>query len=373
MSPFACSKVAKLQEGRKKTLRSFSLKSYLALLIVLTLLFLTLSPASALTASRSKLFLFVQGINSSLTAQQAAAQGGDGTDPNFFDSGGLGTYLQSQGFSKARYLEYSYAPLGSTNTGQPKPYTCQDTYDYSLATHIISLSQQINSAVQNNPNTDVYIIAHSMGGIIAFGYLASLLEHVGNAVPLPRNGSTLKAVITLDSPLGGMTDNLDYKKLVFFRSLSCERLNALDSVAVDQMEALFQTATSSTAQGATASIVKAILNGSYLSNQKVANDAKRAMITVLTIGNTYDLLWRLSVCNQQFNTNIPDFSSTQWLQDEGTQSQVYSRMFASGFTNCFIGLLNYGNHNDVFYTSTVGQAIVQVVNGSTPSQLPPVP
>lgn len=372
-SRFACSKVAKLQEGRKKTLRNFSLKSYLATLVVLTLLFLTLSPASALTASRSKLFVFVQGINSSLTAQQAAAQGGDGTDPSFFDNGGLGTYLQSQGFSKTRYLEYSYAPLGSTNTGQPKPYTCQDTYDYSLTTHIISLSQQINSAVQNNPNTDVYIIAHSMGGIIAFGYLASLLEHVGNAVPLPRNGSMLKAVITLDSPLGGMTDNLDYKKLVFFRSLSCERLNTLDSIAVDQMETLFQTATSRTAQGATASIAKAILNGSYLSNQKVANDAKRAMITVLTIGNTYDLLWRPSVCNQQLKTNMQDFSSTQWLQDEGNTSQVYSRMFTSGFTNCFIGFLNYGNHYDVFYTLAVEQAIAQIANGSTPSTLFPAP
>ena len=354
-------------------MRSFSLKSYLVPIIVLALLFLTLSPASAFTASRSKLFVFVQGIHSSLTPQQAAAQGGDGTDTSFFDNGHLGTYLQTQGFLNARYLQYSYAPLGSTNTGQPKPYTCQDTYSYPLATHIISLSQQIHSAVQNNPNTDVYIIAHSMGGIIAFGYLASLLEHVGNAVPLPQNGSMLKAVVTLDSPLGGVTTNLDYRKLIFLRSLSCERLDALNTIAVSQMQALFQTATSSTAQGATASIVKAILNGGYLSNQKVANDAKRAMITVLTIGNTYDLLWRPSVCNQQLKTNMQDFSSTQWLQDEGDRSQVYSRMFISGFTNCFIGLLNYGNHDDVLGTLAVGQAIIQIVNGSTPSTLLPAP
>lgn len=341
--------------------------------MVLIVLFLTVSPVNAFTVSRSKLFVFVQGINSSLTSKQAAAQGGDGTDTSFFKNGHLGTYLQTQGFLNARYLEYSYAPLGSTDTGQPKPYTCQDTYNYPLATHIISLSQQIHSAIQNNPNTDVYIIAHSMGGIIAFGYLASLLEHVGNAVSLPQNGSMLKAVVTLDSPLGGVTTNFDYKKLILLRSLPCERLDALNTIAINQMQALFQTATSSTAQGATASIVKAILNGGYLSNQKVANDAKRATITVLTVGNTYDLLWRPSVCNQQLKTNIQDFSSTQWLQDEGDRSQVYSRMFTSGFTNCFIGILNYGNHNDIFGILAVGQAIVQIINGSTPSQLLPVP
>lgn len=334
------------------------------------LLFLAISPASALTASRSKLFVLVQGINSSLTAKQAAARGGDGTDPNFFKNGHLGTYLQTQGFPNARYLEYSYA-LSSTDTAQPKPYSCQDTYNYPLATHIMGLSLQIQSAVQNNPNTDVYLIAHSMGGIIAFGYLASLLEHVGNTVPLPRNGSILKGVVTLDSPLGDVTNNPDYKKLIFLRSLPCERLDVLNMVAVSQMQALFQTATSSTARGATASIVKAILNGSNLSNQKVANDAKRAKITVLTIGNTNDLLWRPSICNKQLKTNIQDFSSTQWLQDEGTKSQVYSRMVTSGFSNCLIGLLNYGNHNDIFNIAAVEQAVAQVVNGSAPSSLLP--
>jgi hypothetical protein len=353
-------------------LQRFSSASYLAPLIVLALLFLAISPANALTASRSKLFVFVQGINSSLTAKHAAAQGGNGTDPDFFKNGHLGNYLQTQAFPIARYLEYSYA-LSSTDTGQPKPYSCQDTYNDSLAIHIMGLSQQIHSAVQNNSNTDVYLIAHSMGGIIAFGYLASLVEHVGNTVPLPRNGSTLKGVITLDSPLGGVTNNPDYKKLLFLRSFPCERLDVLNMVAVSQMQALFQTATSSTARGATASIVKAILNGADLPNQTVANDAKRAKITVLAIGNINDLLWKPSVCNKTLKTNIQDFSSTQWLQDEGVQSQVYSRMFTSGFANCVIGLLNYGNHNDIFHILAVEQAVAQVVNGSSPSQLLPTP
>jgi pimeloyl-ACP methyl ester carboxylesterase len=337
------------------------------------LLFLAISPTSALTPSRGKLFVFVQGIDSSLTPKQAAAQSGNGSDPNFFNNGHLGTYLQSQGFSNARYLEYSYASLSSTDTSQPKPYTCQDTYNYPLASHVIGLSQQIHSAIQDNPNTDIYLIAHSMGGIIAFGYLASLLEHVGNAIPLPRNGSMLKEIVTLDSPLGGVTNNPDYKKLIFLRSLPCERLDALNTVAVDQMQALFQTATSSTARGTTASVVKAILNGGYLSNQKVANDAKRAKIAVLTIGNTNDLLWRPSVCNKTLKANMQDFSSTQWLQDEGNKSQIYSRMFTSGFLNCFIGFLNYENHADVFDTLAVEQAVGQIVNGSSPSQLLPAP
>ncbi len=348
------------------------------------LLLLASSPASALAVgtptSRSTLFVFVQGIDSFLTSAQAAAQGGDGSDPYFFgtDAGlfkksHLGTYLQSQGYSNARYLEYSYAPLGSTNTGQPQPYTCKDTYNYSLASHIIGLSQQINAAIQNNPNTDVYLIGHSMGGIVAFGYLASLLEHVGNAVPLPRNGSRLKGVVTLDSPLGGVTSNIAYKRLIFVRSLACEGLEAWNTVAVAQMQALFRTATSSTARGTTASIVKAILNGGFLPNQKVANDAKRARVTILTIGNTNDLLWRPSVCNKTLKTNMQDFSSTQWLQDEGNNSQVYSRMFTLGPQNCFFGFLDLANHFDVFNTLAVEQAVAQIVNGSPPSELFPAP
>jgi len=364
-----------------KPLRRHSLKSYLAPLMASTLLLLAISPNNALAAGtpipRSKLFVFLQGIDSFLTSDQAAANGRDGSDPYFFGTAGifkrshLGTYLQSQGYSNARYLEYSYAPLGFTNTGQPQPYTCQNTYDYPLATHSIGLSRQIHTAVQNNPNTDIYLIGHSMGGIVAFGYLASLLEHVGNAVPLPRNGSMLKGIITLDSPLGGITSNIDYKKFIFLRSLACENLDAWNTVAVAQMQALFQTATSSKARGTTASIVKTILNGRSIPNQKVANDARRAGIPALTIGNTNDLLWRPSVCNKTFKVNMQDFSSTQWLQDKGNNSRIYSRMFTSGFQNCVPGLLNLANHSDVFDTLEVEQAVAQMVNGSTPSTLLP--
>jgi pimeloyl-ACP methyl ester carboxylesterase len=348
------------------------------------LLLLAISPNNALAAGtpipRSKLFVFLQGIDSFLTSDQAATNGRDGSDPDFFGTGTglfkhihLGTYLQSQGYSNARYLEYSYAPLGFTDTGQPQPYTCQDTYDYTLATHSIGLSRQIHAAVQNNPNTDIYLIGHSMGGIVAFGYLASLLEHVGNAVPLPRNGSMLKGIVTLDSPLGGITSNIDYKKLIFLRSLACEKLDAWNTVAVAQMQALFQTATSSKARGTTASVVKTILNGRSIPNQKVANDARRAGIPVLTIGNTDDLLWRPSVCNKTFKVNMQDFSSTQWLQDKGNNSRIYSRMFTSGFQNCVLGLLNLANHSDVFDTLEVEQAVAQIVNGTTPSTLLPAP
>jgi pimeloyl-ACP methyl ester carboxylesterase len=317
--------------------------------------------------------VFVQGLNSHLTSSQAAANNNDGNDPSFFgtDTGllkeiHLGTDLESQGYSNARYLEYSYA--GSTNTGQPQPYTCQDTYNYPLATHIIELSRQINAAVQNYPNTDIYVIGHSMGGIVALGYVASLLEHVGNAVPLPNNGSRLKGIITLDSPLGGVTNNPDYGKLIFLRSLPCEGLDAWNTVAISEMQALFQTATSSTARGATASIVQAILNGGHISNQQVANNAKGANITILTLGNTNDLLWRPSVCNnEKLKVNMQDFSSTQWLQDEGNNSLVYSRTFTSGFQGCLLGLANRANHFDVLDTLTPEQDVVQTVNGSTPS------
>ena len=57
------------------------------------LLLVAISPSSALAAgmpaSRNKLFVFVQGLNSFLTSARAVAQGGDGTDPGFFKNGHL--------------------------------------------------------------------------------------------------------------------------------------------------------------------------------------------------------------------------------------------------------------------------------------------
>lgn len=353
--------------------------------MALALLLLASSPtrvlAVGISAPRSTLFVFVRGLSSFLTSAQATSQGGDGSDPYFFgtdvglfsNKSQLGSFLQSQRYPNARYLEYSYAPPISTTSDQPKPYTCQDTYDYPLASHITGLSQQITAAIQNNPNTDVYLVGHSMGGIIAFGYLASLLEHVGNIVPFPRNGSRLKGVITLDSPLGGVTNNTTYKRLIFAVSFTCEGLEGANTVAVSQMQALFQTATSSTARAATASIVQTILKGSALPNQQVANDARRARITLMTIGNTNDLLWKPSVCNKTFKATMQDFSSTQWLQDEGNNSQVYSRMFTSGSLKCLLGPLDRANHFAAFNASAVEQAVAQVVSGSTPSMLLPAP
>jgi hypothetical protein len=108
------------------------------------------------------------------------------------------TLINSYHFKNDDFLWYSYnggSVDHASGKWQPKGYECQDTaqaYDIS----IFQLRLLINQFGNNNPNTDFYLVGHSQGGLIAFQELGFLNERPAQ--------TSIGAIITLDSPLGGM-------------------------------------------------------------------------------------------------------------------------------------------------------------------------
>lgn len=265
---------------------------------------------------------------------------------------------------------------------QSSGYSCGDTFTNAIDNDIFALSLQIDLAVQAHPNSDVYIIGHSLGGVVAFGYMAALVEGKGliKALPTDQNGkplATIKLVDTLDSPLGGVSDRFVYDFFTNVKALTCNGLLPT-MTAVDQLISLFHTAHDSKHRGESASIVQAILGGGivkypYISNQSVADDAERGStklpsITVLTEGNTNDGLWiPHTVCNAD-----QDFSSTQWLRDEG--KGVYSRVFTSKLPICRIPAdsIEQSHKAVLIYPGTI-QALKQIIDGEKFTAMKPAP
>src|SRR5205085_8876617 len=135
---------------------------------------------------------------------------------------------------------------------------------------------------------------------------------------------TLKDVVTLDSPLGGVTNSGAYGTIINFLALSCNPNGVTPMTAVDQLKKLFNTAQDAKHRGSSASIVQAILGGGvivypYIPNQQVADDAKGKGITVLTDGNTLDALWAPQSIQSVIGSHVcnvaQNFPSTQWLTD----------------------------------------------------------
>lgn len=319
------------------------------------------------SSQRKQLFIDIQGINTSLSSDQANGRGGDGYAPAFFDPQngvpGISSFLMANGYQNARYVVYSYA--GFTTSGGPEPYTCNNTFTNPLLVDARVLAKQIASIADST--TDIYLVGHSLGGVVIYTYLAGYLEHLGNLVPLPA-GAAIRGVITLDSPIGGTSTNVDYNDfLTSFYTAQCSGLSASTMISVHNMRQIFSTATDTNHRAVTVSIVKAIFKGSPITNQAVADAAKGQGIAILTIGNTNDLLWRPSVCNKVLGYHMTNFPSTQYLQDEG--SIVYGRTITSGKVSC-LALKAGGNHQNVLNDSTVEQGLTQFLpDGGVPSAL----
>ncbi len=327
------------------------------------------------TDPKKQLFVFIDGINTSLSKANISQRinNGYGFASDFMDSDKIVPYLKSHGYKDSRYIVFSYS--GYHNGGQPDPYSCETTFGQgfsndALLTFASRLALQINAAVKGHSNTQINLIAHSQGGLIAFIYAAALIEKTGDVAPLPRNGSALKVVVTEDSPLGGLTSAQYYTNTIVYGLMKLCDLHLKSSEAVAEMETLFATATAPyDSRGESASVMGAILYRKALTNQEVADYAKSKNISVISIENTSDLLYTPSICY-----NPPDFTSTQSLKDEGdSPGLVYARYIASDKTNCLSSGVNFGSHKDVLKSNLVFNAIVQVLQGGAPVALPAVP
>ena len=323
----------------------------------------TPSPTST-PDSRNKLFVFVQGINSTLSAQDAI--GGYIPQDSFGASGGIYEYLKST-YPDSQFLMFSYA--GSDDGGYPQPYYCQDTFTKHLNIYVDRLRSQINKYITRHANTDVYIIGHSMGGAVAFGLLAQM-ELKGF---MHSHGGRIAGVTTLDSPLGGTPGgfiNSYFAKRYFLGA--CPALNSTPQLPLNSLHDLFAifNTSNSTPHGGMNSIMHTLFGGS-LTNQQVADAAKTQLVSTLTIANGFDWIYTPQAC-----TTLPapdDFSSTEWLTDEGDSSGVYGREFIGGEITCPDFNHIADNHAVVFTEASVQTGLMQFIDGSTPSDLQPAP
>jgi hypothetical protein len=355
------------------------------------------------TVTRKRLFILLQGINSQLTATDIQ------NNPTGTTLGSVGSTLENA-FQDAQFLEYSYA--GSQTDGTPQPYLCGPTFTNPILKDIQLLNTQIAHAIGNNQSTDIYLIGHSLGGVVAFGYLALLEDHL-NGVSLP-SGAQLKAVVTLDSPLGGVRGGryeyfskyiatnylIPFSKTKVIPKYPCDGLVGTKTplTAVDDLVKIYNSSSNGGTTlpddpgndplGAQASIEA--ISGVTLPPQRPflpTNDFQALSAhtdlgtSVLSVGNTGDYLWNPAPCSLLFVRlskalaaivgTIPGFTDTQFLEDQGNSSGLYGRFFNTA-QFCDAATLTHGlNHGDVLINANVLKGLVHFLApvGTTPDPL----
>jgi pimeloyl-ACP methyl ester carboxylesterase len=154
---------------------------------------------------RRKVVAQFQGINTTLSCNAEGVCGAEAPDGFRF----IRTALGSVGFQPRDFLWYSYRGGDvdrATGRWRANSYGCNDpaqSYDASMEV----MRRFIHGYLEANPNTDLYLVGHSQGGLIAFQELGA----VGEMPPTSR----VVGIITLDSPLGGAPRlNVDVAKLM---------------------------------------------------------------------------------------------------------------------------------------------------------------
>ena len=358
---------------------------------------------ASLTVIRRKLFILLQGINSQLTATDIQ------NNPAGTTLGSVGSILENT-FPDAQFFDYSYA--GSQMDGTPQPYSCAPTFTNPIVKDIQLLNTQIAHAVGNNQSTDIYLIGHSLGGVVEFGYLSLLEDHL-NRISLPI-GAQLKAVVTLDSPLGGVRGGryeyfskyiatnylIPHSKAKIIPNYPCNGLVGTKTplTTIDDLVKIYDSSTNGGTTlpddpgndplGAQSSIEA--ISGVNLppqrpflpTNNSLALRAHTDLGTsVLSVGNTGDYLWNPAPCSPFFVPlspalaiiigTIPGFIDTQFLEDQGNSSGLYGRFFNTAQFCDAATLTNGLNHGDVLVNTDVLKGLVHFLApiGATPDPL----
>jgi pimeloyl-ACP methyl ester carboxylesterase len=280
------------------------------------------------TTSEKNIVIFVKGIKSTLESEEV----GNLDNMRVF-SDAVRAVLPKD----TQLFYYSY--LGNDlKTGIPYTYRCSDTFSQSLITDINLLNQQIYRIADSFPKgtkTNFYIIGHSLGGAIAFGYAAFLGQ--GKVYTSMPEGASLKAIITVDSPLGGVPTKLLNNGLISGSLLTyfgdCVTYLADEMLATVDLEKIYSPPNnpyipksriqkSSGTIGATKSIIHIYndyaqvfdMTNPLPTNQKLAKQAHDKLGTsFLTIGNKTDMLYNAQRCTFLAD---PSYTSTQWLKED---------------------------------------------------------
>jgi pimeloyl-ACP methyl ester carboxylesterase len=329
-------------------------------LVVLCLLFATMmssmtsSPVAAFQAGADasgqpdKLFFFIQGVDTRLSASDAQS-GTISAEATFGIPNGPYLFLKDT---------YPTAECQDTLADKAIGYAPSNV----LRTFATRLDTQLQNYLAGKPATDVYLIAHSQGGVVSFSYLAYLKSRDALGEPIPGTDSTVKGVITLDSPIGGIGGGLSYAQQILdvfaHAGFSCPALEEQDITlsSAKQVAKIYQS--TRPAIGGRNSVMRVVFDQS-ISNQRLAEEAARHGLQILTVGNERDYLFGPEACN----VPVEDFLSSQWLADEGKTSGVYGRVFAGGVKTCTDRFQLGMNHSVVLTKDEVHQAIEQLVDG----------
>jgi len=324
----------------------------------------TPTPSPTPTPQSNRLFIFVDGVTTSLNSS--------GIDSSSFGlPNGIYQTLQAQ-YPTATFLMFSYT--GSDSIGNPKVYSCQNTFDKHISNYVSLLRQQITSYMKHNPGTVVDIIGHSMGGVIAFGLLTDM---VVNGF-ITTNGGHIDGIATMDSPLGGIPEGpgvtswyLHLLTNTYRKTNGCE---ATTSWKDDRFRDLVDlTQVFGNAPYGTDDSLSLVINGADFSNLEVAQKAASNGVHVVTFENLKDYAFQPGDCPLPLPfAPHTHFIDTQLINDQGVNSGVYGRPFvaiATGGETCTSTDNIPINHGAVFSYQPVAADLLQFVGGNTPSQL----
>jgi hypothetical protein len=334
----------------------------LTLLIITTSLLVNILHARA--TARGKLFVLIQGINTSL-------QNNNPPTDSFGARNGIAPYLSSM-YPGAQFLMYSYN--GDTGNGYPAPYQCQDTVVNDVKADALKLGRQLGNYLKDKTNMDVYLVAHSFGGLVAYGYLSYLhVQHIVNGNIPGTTGDRLAGIVALDTPLGGIPNELYLAKLFTTSAYikQCRALLGRPTPSIDELFALYKTSNLLPHGGYNS--IAAVLFNTTITNDAIAAEATTQGIHILSIGNTRDYLFNPVACKVLLGRALvgtENYLSTQWLSDKGNSSGVYGRYFTDGAPTCGSFLDIGTNHGLVFIERSVQTALGQLINNEPLTALP---
>jgi hypothetical protein len=268
--------------------------------------------------ARHKLIVLVQGISTSLSCEGSTcspsppARCSAAAPSHAFDST-IATLL-ANGFSASDILWYSYL-AGRVGGGQwvPNDYCAEDT-GRTLRLSVLRLFHLIQETARANPNTDFYVVGHSLGGLIAF-------QSLGIAQNMPASTS-LAGIVTFDGVLGG-APRPDVRVLEFIvRRLEFLRLSSIflwKGPATGEVADLYDTATDHSQQGSTAKLLCDMLRLPECAQAGTNADAvaNNANVSVETFGNSNDAVFSPSQCDLLLPGLVDAASSTQVVDAAG--------------------------------------------------------
>jgi hypothetical protein len=342
--------------------------------------------APPITSPRRQLIIFLQGILTNLSVAEANQGNIVGMDTVPEAVSDVFPEASNDPDASTRLLMYSYFK-SRTDNGLPVTYSCADTVTNTIVGDIRKLDRQIENAFKVQPagaEVDIYLIGHSLGGAVALAYLDFLQQ--GLEVSLPPNAH-LKAVITLDSPLGG---HRGFPRIIEDSIADrCPELGDDDPrrtprnlrEVYDSLDDTRAEPDETAPRGAQASFL--VLHrgepnwpGEFVPSNGDLTEAAQIDLgtSFLSIGNINDLF--LTRCRVN-----PADAATQFLKDEGDGKGLYGREFVTRTSDCGDDIFEAQirverTHNAVLEDEDVQDAIVKFLNpiadgavGGTPDPL----